>query len=478
MGSFRTELTVVGANGYGASSGRGYLYLGGPSPNNISDVVLSGEETLGNFGYSISSAGDINGDGLSDVISGAYGFSSNTGKAYIYLSLSPQNILPNIIFAKDVLYDQGGKVQVKWFKCAYDVPSINTITEYEILRSFPPIGGNYAWQSIANVPAGYLSFYSYVANTPYDSNSSNNGILYYRVKAKTSNSTVYYLSNIMPGYSVDNIPPLAVSAFTTSIVSNQININWNKNQEADLFNYLLFRKESLDLSPNIDTPFASIIDTSYIDASPNVGNYYYFIVAQDVHNNKSPLSFVEKPNISINLKIYLEACYDSLMNVQVSDTIKLYLHNATSPFLIVDSASSFVNPDGTVQLKCGNANSGTYYIAVKFRNSIETWSRSGGEQLQRMAVSSYDFSDQLAKAFGENMVQIDSNPVRFGLYSGDVNQDKIIDLTDVISIYNKSILFITGSFIQEDLNGDKIVDISDISTCYNNTRKFIGSILP
>ena len=45
---------------------------------------MTGEATNNNFGYSVSNAGDVNGDGYSDVIVGAYAYSSETGRAYIY----------------------------------------------------------------------------------------------------------------------------------------------------------------------------------------------------------------------------------------------------------------------------------------------------------------------------------------------------------------------------------------------------------
>ena len=39
--------------------------------NNIADVTLTGAAAGDDFGYSVSTAGDVNGDGYSDVIVGA-----------------------------------------------------------------------------------------------------------------------------------------------------------------------------------------------------------------------------------------------------------------------------------------------------------------------------------------------------------------------------------------------------------------------
>lgn len=74
---------IVGAYGYSSNTGRAYIYFGGYSMDNIADVILTGPSTL-SFGYSVSSAGDINGDGYSDVIVSGHTYSSNTGRAYIY----------------------------------------------------------------------------------------------------------------------------------------------------------------------------------------------------------------------------------------------------------------------------------------------------------------------------------------------------------------------------------------------------------
>ncbi len=75
---------IVGANGYGGHTGRAYVYFGGPNANNVVDLTLTGEATNNEFGLSVSSVGDANGDGYADVIVGAYGYSTYTGRAYVY----------------------------------------------------------------------------------------------------------------------------------------------------------------------------------------------------------------------------------------------------------------------------------------------------------------------------------------------------------------------------------------------------------
>ena len=77
---------VVGARGYSSSTGRAYVYLGGASGlATTAATTLTGEAADNYFGYSVATAGDVNGDGYADVVVGAYGYSSGTGRAYVYL---------------------------------------------------------------------------------------------------------------------------------------------------------------------------------------------------------------------------------------------------------------------------------------------------------------------------------------------------------------------------------------------------------
>ncbi|MBK7253160.1 MAG: FG-GAP repeat protein [Ignavibacteria bacterium] len=87
----------VGAYGFSSSKGRAYLYYGGASMNNVVDIYMTGDTTLNYFGYSVSGGGDVNGDGYADMISGAYGKNSNKGRAYVYTNTMTGEDIPDLI---------------------------------------------------------------------------------------------------------------------------------------------------------------------------------------------------------------------------------------------------------------------------------------------------------------------------------------------------------------------------------------------
>jgi hypothetical protein len=79
---------IVGAPGVGSQKGAAYLYLGSSGGLGGASTWSgggSGISTNDAYGTSVASAGDVNGDGYGDVIVGAYGVSSNMGAAYLYL---------------------------------------------------------------------------------------------------------------------------------------------------------------------------------------------------------------------------------------------------------------------------------------------------------------------------------------------------------------------------------------------------------
>jgi hypothetical protein len=87
---------AIGAHRYNSNTGRVYIYFGGSSMNNIADVVITGEGTSNFFGQHFSSTGDVNNDGYSDLVMGAYGYGSN-GRAYVYLGGQSMDNSPDVI---------------------------------------------------------------------------------------------------------------------------------------------------------------------------------------------------------------------------------------------------------------------------------------------------------------------------------------------------------------------------------------------
>ncbi|MCK6620087.1 MAG: FG-GAP repeat protein [Calditrichaceae bacterium] len=105
---------LVGAyseNLKGYDIGRAYIYWGGPAMDNIADIIFSGEASLDYFGYSVSGAGDVNNDGFADVIIGAYGNETSgsfTGRAYLYFGGVNMNSIPDVVFTGESAYTYFG----------------------------------------------------------------------------------------------------------------------------------------------------------------------------------------------------------------------------------------------------------------------------------------------------------------------------------------------------------------------------------
>lgn len=177
------------------------------------------------------------------------------------------------------------------------------------------------------------------------------------------------------------------------------------------------------------------------------------------------------PAISFNIKAGIEGFWNGA--VQVSDTVKCHLRNSTAPFNEAGVASAVLNNSGNGTFTFNNISSGSYYLEITHRNSIETWS-SQPLNVQQSGTYNYDFTTSASQAYGNNLVLKSG---RYCNYSGDVNQSGEVNLTDLIETNNSSSVFQNGYF-PTDINGDNFTDLSDLTKVYNNAVIFVAKITP
>lgn len=191
-------------------------------------------------------------------------------------------------------------------------------------------------------------------------------------------------------------------------------------------------------------------------------------------------------NTIVNLKLFIEGYYDSGSMMQpvmhnqdfVSpitnvENITVELRDVNFPYGILHTTTAMLKTDGTVQCTYESAPNGLFYIAVKTRNALQTWSSS--PVTVGITPLTYDFSSDASKAFSNNMKQVGAGVYAF--YSGDINQDGNIDTIDYPIWEIDSNNFATGS-VATDLNGDGNVDTIDFPVWQNNSDNFIFSIHP
>ena len=178
----------------------------------------------------------------------------------------------------------------------------------------------------------------------------------------------------------------------------------------------------------------------------------------------------------LNFNGFVQGSYNPVNNMMVSDTLRLYLRNSVSPYEIIDSSIARVGNGGNGNFEFDNTdNFVDYYIQVKHRNSIETWSSSTIQFTTQ--YNSYQFSSAASQAYGDNMIQVDETPVRFAFFSGDVNQDGTIDASDLSDTDNDAFNSVSGH-VSTVVTGDDFVDAGDVSIVENNVALGINVITP
>lgn len=178
------------------------------------------------------------------------------------------------------------------------------------------------------------------------------------------------------------------------------------------------------------------------------------------------------------IKVIPQGYYNPATNaLNGNDSISIYIRNISSPYQIVDSGKSILYyTNQTSYPEISNLNDGSYYVCIKHRNSIEIWSKTPVD-FTIPGDKTFDFKVNSDGVYGNNEALVDNTPVQYAMYSGDVNQDGIIDAVDVTTVDNDAFNFAAG-YVQTDITGNNVTDANDLAIVDNNAFNFVGKITP
>ncbi len=162
-----------------------------------------------------------------------------------------------------------------------------------------------------------------------------------------------------------------------------------------------------------------------------------------------------------NFKVLMEGFYNG--SSMVPDTVTVELRSSAAPYNFIDQSKIILNSNGEGSGKFYSAQNGMpYYIVVKHRNALETWSAS--PQTFTSNALTYDFTTAANKAYGNNLKLIGS---KWCIFEGDVNRDGFIDASDLNSVFLDNVNGVTG-YTASDLNGDLFTEIEDVYIVFIN----------
>jgi hypothetical protein len=197
-------------------------------------------------------------------------------------------------------------------------------------------------------------------------------------------------------------------------------------------------------------------------------------------------------NTSVNVNVFLKGYIASstpssvtmkptLLNQSVSgarpidcDVVTIELRSTTAPFTTMGTAQAKLNIFGQATGTLNVDLSGSFYIVVKHRNSVETWSAQPVTIMNRAIT--YNFTDQIAKAYAQNMSSLQNSNL-FALHSGDITNDGVVDNNDFSTWETDANDFASG-YLATDLDGDGSAENADFSIWELAANDFIGSIAP
>lgn len=209
--------------------------------------------------------------------------------------------------------------------------------------------------------------------------------------------------------------------------------------------------------------------------------------AQPSVNSNTVIVVTSNCNDELNIGLFLQGFMDVSgtmvpvlatnglsSNINETDSINIELRDAGNLSSVLFQNKTILSTTGQVTLQIPHTllNTTPFYIVIKHRNHVETWS---AQPILAQSNMVYDFSNQASKAYGDNQIEVQPNV--FAIYSGDINQDGSIDAFDYLNL-EPDITAGEFGYLITDLNGDSSVDILDYLILDPNISNGIGIQAP
>jgi hypothetical protein len=187
----------------------------------------------------------------------------------------------------------------------------------------------------------------------------------------------------------------------------------------------------------------------------------------------------------VNLKTFIQGYYIGastmtpvLLNEGVGssntevDTIRLELRDPVTLSTMATS-TSVLQTDGSVAFNFTSLPHAMYYLVVKHRNALESWSAN---PILLSENTFYDFSTAANKVYSNNQIEVE--PGVFAFFTGDINQDGFVDSFDFPILDADIFNGVNNVYVNTDLNGDGFVDSFDFPVFDINSFNGVSVMTP
>jgi|GEM_PF-696819 len=304
----------------------------------------------------------------------------------------------------------------------------------------------------------------------------------------SGNSTVRYTAttfNSVYGRYNDNLPACDINATsqTTTGLTNRPNMRFNASSPADI---TWSPTTDLYTDASATIPYTGGVTTT-VYANPTAAITYTATATNSYGcTSMGTAEFLENEK-TLNIVVLLEGLYNPATDVMrpakdfvggayvdkfganIADEVTIELYEATAPYNFVMDFTAYPNLDGALSItNVPGTLTGSYYIVVKHRSSIETWSGSPVDFTGAGPIS-YNFTTSASQAYGDNLKL---KGTRYVIYGGNPISDDRVEASDMALVDNGVTNLLKG-YTVEDVDGNGQVEAADIALVDNNLTALV-----